>query len=159
MQDALRRTPAAVACVLGALAGMSNEPAAAHPGGCTIAATPISFGVYRPLSPADSTARGAIVYQCSATAPIVITIDQGIVRSPGYRSMQQGQLTLHYNLYVDAANTLVWGDGTGGTTLYSNPDPPLNRSVTLPVYGRIPALQRSAHVGSYSDTLTLEVRF
>lgn len=68
---------------------------------------------------------------------------------------------LNYNLYADGAHTLIWGDGTGGTSTVSD-------SYTLPassstrdytVYGRISGAQSSAVAGNYLDTVLITVTY
>ena len=74
---------------------------------------------------------------------------------------------LNYNLYVDPARTLVWGNGVAGTstvnalTLQVNGrflNPGASRSFTLNVYGRIPANQ-SVRTGAYTDTIIVTVNY
>ena len=72
--------------------------------------------------------------------------------------LASGSDLLSYNLYFDAARTQVWGDGTGGTVIWStagghNPSP------SHTVFGKIPANQTSVSVGSYSDTVTMTLNF
>lgn len=58
-----------------------------------------------------------------------------------------------YNIYLDAARTAVWGDGTAGTVDYEA-HPPEGRTVTVPVYGRI-APGQNVWAGAYDDTLVV----
>jgi spore coat protein U-like protein len=69
---------------------------------------------------------------------------------------------LNYNLYQDAANTLIWGDGTGGSqadtvtiTRHGN-----NNTITtnLTVYGAVAPAQDPAP-GIYTDSITISVNF
>jgi spore coat protein U-like protein len=64
-----------------------------------------------------------------------------------------GAERLLYNLYLDAARTIVWGDGTGG----SQTGPMVTTrgaggTTTAYVFGRIPAGQDVA-AGVYGDTI------
>jgi spore coat protein U-like protein len=68
-----------------------------------------------------------------------------------------GTDVLNYNLYRDAAYTQIWGDGTGGTSYYSNTWPTGN-VINLIVYGRITAGQ-DVRAGLYSDTVVVTVTF
>jgi spore coat protein U-like protein len=66
---------------------------------------------------------------------------------------------LFYNLFLDAARTIVWGDGTGGTQFYFSQNPqPNNQNISVPIYGRMPALQ-DVKVGNYGDTITVTLNF
>jgi spore coat protein U-like protein len=64
---------------------------------------------------------------------------------------------LQYNLYLDAARTAIWGDGTGGTQSYTTASPPSGTQVVT-IYGRIVAGQDVA-AGGFADTVTAIVNF
>jgi spore coat protein U-like protein len=64
---------------------------------------------------------------------------------------------LDYNLYLDAARTIVWGDGTNGTATYTA-TPIDGQVVSIPVYGRIPPRQNVA-AGSYGATIRVQLLF
>jgi spore coat protein U-like protein len=74
--------------------------------------------------------------------------------------MVAGGYYLDYNLYRDAAFLEVWGDGNSGsyTVIFLNPVNGQNNLHTI--YGRIPLTnQRAAHVGIYSDSITVTVSY
>ena len=56
------------------------------------------------------------------------------------RTLTKAAEALQYNLYQDASRSLIWGDGTGGTSIYSATVTVLQIStiITVTVYGRIP---------------------
>jgi spore coat protein U-like protein len=83
----------------------------------------------------------------------------GHQRSGGWPQMRQGSFTFRYNLYLEAGGTLIFGDGTRGTSLYANPVPPAKTLVTVMMYGRIPAHQYAERIGAYADTLTVQIQF
>ncbi len=64
---------------------------------------------------------------------------------------------LNYNLYLDAARTSIWGDGTGGTALFTVAIPS-GKAVNVTIFGRIPAGQDVA-AGSYSDSIVVTIQF
>ena len=74
------------------------------------------------------------------------------------RRMLKGAEALTYNLYRDAARTTIWGDGTGGTQIYSVIVTPPARPVDVPIYGRIPSGQ-DVTAGTYSNTITATIQF
>ena len=74
------------------------------------------------------------------------------------RTLRKGSEVLQYNLYRNAARTTIWGDGTGGTSVYSLANPPNNSNVNLTIYGRIPA-QQDVSAGNYSDTVSAVINF
>src|ERR1700759_3584848 len=89
---------------------------------CVVSVTPVRFGVYNPLLPGDIRTTGIITYTCTQSRPISIAITRG---DGGFDSRVMGQAfnALSYNLYLDAAGTMVWGDGSGGSQVYRDPAP------------------------------------
>ncbi|WP_407809904.1 spore coat protein U domain-containing protein, partial [Staphylococcus aureus] len=86
---------------------------------------------------------------------IDVTLSPGISGAALARQLRQSGHQLNYNLYTDNARTIVWGDGTGGTSKVSTPlNGLLSFSVSVPVYGRIPARQWVA-AGPYSDSVVV----
>ena len=126
---------------------------------CTITTTPVSLGVYDPFSivPADST--GTVTFRCGgADRNVSITLGPGDAASFNPRTLVGAPDTLAYNLYRDAARTLIWGTGAGGTSFYLNADPPNNQNVVLTIFARIPPSQ-DVRAGAYADTVAVIVNF
>jgi spore coat protein U-like protein len=131
---------------------------------CTIQAPSLSYGEYGPGTgdPLDSV--GAVSVRCtgSPASSIRITLSGGASGQPAARELRAGLEALAYNLFLDAARTRVWGDGTAGTEWVVVAPPPTQgsrpREADVPVYGRIFAWQDPAP-GSYSDALVLTVEF
>ena len=59
---------------------------------------------------------------------------------------------LIYNLFINTNRTVIFGDGTGGTSYYSGTDS------VVPVYATIGARQ-NVGIGMYSNTLNIELKF
>ncbi len=89
----------------------------------------------------------------------MITLDRGGGTSFATRRMVNGSEQLQYNLYLDAARTIIWGDGSGGTQalLIHNPQGN-NQDLTVPIFGRIPAGQDRG-IGTYSDTIIVTLNY
>jgi spore coat protein U-like protein len=125
-RSAIRRRPIAQARTLitAALAvyatiGLSSAWAANT---CTVASTAHVFGAYNTLTalPGTSTITVTCTHSTNPahTFPYTIALTSG----PGtyaLRQMAGGGNTLTYNLYIDAAHTTVWGDGTAATSTVS----------------------------------------
>lgn len=128
---------------------------------CTVTSTSVvAFGTYNVFSGAPTDAVGSLSYQCLlylGIDVIIISLSAGDAGSYTPRAMRSGVNTLAYNLYLDAARTKIWGNGTNGTFLYG-PLSLVPDLVTVPVFGRIPALQ-NAKVGMYSDTIVVTTLF
>ena len=126
---------------------------------CSISATSVAFGSYNVFSSAPVDSTGTIVYRCSGNADgVLIAMTKGQSETFLPRALGKGNEDLAYNLFRDAARTVVWGDFSSGTSAYIQIDPPNNQNVTLTVYGRIPPGQ-DVSAGSYSDTVTVVVLF
>lgn len=119
----------------------------------------VSFGGYDAFdaSPLDST--GSITYRCDAgVSALLIDLSEGQAASYAPRAMAGDAASLVYNVYLNAARSSVWGDGFSGTDHYGPVTPPAGTSVSVPVYGRVPAGQ-SVPAGSYGDTLVVTLTF
>jgi len=164
-----RRTPFGVCAALAVLAAWPMAlPAAVS---CTVSGVGPAFGTYNLLSAAPTYANGQLTVTCTLTGPRgrgrgtvtpVWSASTGASGGYGARWMLSGSNRLNYNLYLDPAYTLLWGDGTGGSQTGSarlrlrRRSP--TQSVTAPIYGRIPALQSPA-AGTFADTLIVTVTY
>ncbi len=122
--------------------------------------TGVNFGTYDVFNSSPTKATGSITYQCKKVGGIQLMVMDLSTGSSGTftnRTLRTGSNVLNYNLYPDAANSQVWGDGTGTTYQYSI-DPVDQKVYTLTVYGTIPAGQ-DVGVGSYTDTITVTMNF
>jgi spore coat protein U-like protein len=73
--------------------------------------------------------------------------------------MFSGINTLSYNLYLDAAHSMIWGDGTGGSqtgTLTINGLGNVTANATI--YALIPS-QDPAPGAGYTDSITVTVNY
>jgi spore coat protein U-like protein len=127
---------------------------------CSLTSTSMVFGTYDVLvtTPLDTT--GSLIYRCTQREHgIMITLDRGGATSFATRRMINGSEQLLYNLYLDAARTVIWGDGSGGTQAYLIHNPQgNNQDLTVPIFGRIPARQDRG-IGTYTDTIIVTLNF
>ena len=134
---------------------------------CTVNTSPAAFGAYAPLSGAPGLATGNISVRCTTVVGVLVnySIDLGKGGSSSFtpRTMASGSNRLDYNLYTSSAYTSIWGDGTGGTSHIFSGDivlALLNAStVNYPVYGRIPASQKTVPPGSYNDAIVVTITY
>lgn len=119
----------------------------------------LNFGSYDVFSASPTKITGTISYSCKKVGGVQfmqLSLSAGSGTFAN-RTLRSGGNVLNYNLYPAANNTQVWGDGTGGTYLYSID--PVDRQVdTLTVYGTILPGQ-DVGVGSYTDTITVTMNF
>ena len=146
-------------CAIAALLVLSPDEAHAQLN-CRLTIPPMDFGLYSPGTGAPHDVTGSVDIRCSGqTGTIVVTLAPGGSGSFSARSMTSGPFTMLYNLYRDAARTLVWGDGTGGSVVNSVVKPNNGRAdFSMPVYGRIPPTQ-SVGAGAYQDSLLVTAIF
>jgi spore coat protein U-like protein len=129
---------------------------------CSIdATTELSFGLYAPGSPAPTDALGQLAFSCNDGASVYVSMGQGSYPAPGSsgdlplrRMSAGGGHVLSYNLYRDAARTLVWGDTQASSLQMFTSSVP----EALNIYGRIPPGQ-SVLSGNYSDIVLATVTY
>jgi spore coat protein U-like protein len=144
-----------------ALGALASPAAWAAIGSCTVSATSVAFGIYTPLQAAPLASTGTISIACTGvTGRTGITIDLSTGASGNYatRTLKAGAFTLNYNLYLDAANTQIWGDGSGGSLQGTATIRRRRPNATLTAYGAVAAAQDPA-AGSYTDTITVTVNY
>jgi spore coat protein U-like protein len=141
---------------------MLLAPAAAH-AACTVSASGLAFGVYNPFASTATDATGTVTLSCSIVSGLGgYTIRLGTGGSGSYagRRMSSGSAILPYQLYLDAAHSQIWGDGTSGSSTVSGVDniPLLGGTSIHQVYGRIAARQ-VASPGLYTDVIVVTVTY
>jgi spore coat protein U-like protein len=124
--------------------------------GCTVTATSLDFGSINPLIAADTTSVATVTVSCTALTSYTIALSAGSAGSFLQRTMRSGANLLGYQIYSDAANSTVWGDGSGGSSL-------VNASAAGPgttsyAYGRVPH-QQTAVPGAYADSIVVTVTY
>jgi spore coat protein U-like protein len=130
---------------------------------CSASTSGISFGAYDANTSIPSDTVGNVTIDCTGVIALLGAIE--VSASPGSsgnaaaRGMLRGPDRLNYNLFVDPARTLVFGNGAGGTQTITAP---LNgllifRQAVL-VFGRIPPGQR-VRPGNYADSIIITVTY
>ena len=155
------------------LAALLAWPFTAHAATCNVSAVGVSFGSYDAFSPLTTDATGDVIVDCGPSttteALVGFSVDYVAALGPGSagtfqpRRMQSGGSVLDYNLYLDSARSVIWGDGSGGTDTASGSLGallPLGQTVgrTHTVYGRI-FPQQNIPAGAYTDTRTVTLTF
>jgi spore coat protein U-like protein len=141
---------------LAALMGVLWSPTAGAQ--CTVAATTFAFGNYDVFTATNLDSIGTLTINCAADATIRVTMGpsatSGTINSRQLR-MASGTDRLNYNIFIDAARTVILGDGTtggsAGTAFVRRGVPFVPR-----IYGRIPAGQ-DVGAGSYTDQVLVSI--
>jgi spore coat protein U-like protein len=125
---------------------------------CAISVSSVNFGAYDIFSNIPKDITGSITYNCTGVNPtptsVAIDLSQGNASNYNQRQLRNGTDSINYNLYLDAAGQIIWGNASSGTSRYTSSV--LNGNVTI--YGRIPARQKVT-AGTYSDTITVTIEF
>ncbi|MFA5628270.1 MAG: spore coat U domain-containing protein [Thiohalomonadaceae bacterium] len=125
---------------------------------CTVTARPLDFG-NAGLLLSSVFATTSIDLQCSRTTPYNVGLDAGQNGSGNInaRKMVLGANSVVYQLYKDAARTVVWGDSVGiGTGTVAGTGTGFMQNI--PVYGTVPA-QLTPPAGTYTDTIVVTVTY
>jgi len=130
---------------------------------CTVSTTPVSFGGYDVFSSTPMDTTGTIALYCNnpekKPMPVTVSISSGGSGSFNPRQMRLagGTDRMNYYLFIDPSRTTIWGDGSGGTSIFTSiilKTTPLNATI----YGRIPARQ-NLRAGAYGDNLVVTVNW
>jgi len=123
--------------------------------------TPVSFNSYDVFSAAPTYSTGTVSVSCNnpnqQAMPVTIAINGGRSGTFNPRQMRAtlGADSLDYYLFTTAARTVIWGDGTGGSSTVTNivsKSAPWN----APIYGSLPPRQ-NVSAGSYADAVVVTV--
>jgi spore coat protein U-like protein len=128
---------------------------------CSFSPAPpsMNFGNYSvsAIGPPQTTTTTFNVDCSSNNVRITVTLSRGInSASFNPRTMKNaGGTLLNYNIYADAANTQIWGDGTGGSVSqsYTTSASQNGLPAPVPIYASLP-LGQNVGSGSYTDTVT-----
>jgi spore coat protein U-like protein len=135
-----------------AFAAVAAPSARAAPSCKNISVTALAFGNYDVYNAVPTDSAGTITYSCPNPLTPTVTIDAGLAFAGGRRRMIRTPATdwLSYDIFVDAARTVVWGSTPVAV--------PTGNNLTVSYYARVFALQ-DVSVGSYSDTLVVTFNF
>lgn len=126
---------------------------ALHAATCSLNVQPLGFGNYDFQSSQNLDSVGHVIVTCDVSTSFSIALSPG-AGTFAARAMQNGTHQLAYNLYTDATQTTVWGDGSGGSAIVNGS----GTNVDEVVYGSAPAGQ-NPYVGIYSDAITVTLSF
>ena len=126
---------------------------------CTVTASGVAFGTWSSAAPGTT---GTVSVSCKGglNLPYSAALSTG-TGTYAQRRMTSGARVLNYNLYTNAARTIIWGNGTGGTAVVSGMVSAPGSStgtVVETVYGRY-APSPAPATGSYSDTIVVTLTF
>ena len=130
---------------------------------CEVSSASIAFGVYDPMGSQPRDSNTNIQVTCSGNNE---TVSFSLMATSGYgtfanRQALSASTALAYNLFIDVSRTQIWGDGSGGTAIIQDSltitSTPVSK--TYVIYGRIPGQQASATAATYTDDITVTMRY
>ena len=141
-------------CLLAAVFALAClAPRAARAQNCrNLGATAVAFGTYNVFATSDLTGVGTITYRCPNSLNPSITLSASSNGAYKPRQMRSGANTLNYDLYFDAAMTVVWGVGADAHAVATG------NNASVSVYGKL-FKQQDAAVAAYSDSVTVTLNF
>lgn len=119
---------------------------------CSISAADMTFNTITTGTTAQTDAASDITVNCSLDAPYQISLSNGSNFSAG-RRLSNGSQFINYSLFQDPSRATQWNTTTTLNFTGSG------SSQAHTVYGRIPAGQNVANMGSYSDTIVATVTY
>ncbi|WP_395826979.1 spore coat U domain-containing protein [Collimonas sp.] len=130
---------------------------------CTVAGTGVAFGSYASPGSTSATGTGTVTVTCNGLGLLVsytIQLTAGNGTFPTRLLKSGATNSLSYNIYTDNARSIVWGDGSAGTSTVT--DSYLlslgNNARNYKAYGLIPGGQNQP-AGTYTDTLTITITY
>lgn len=131
--------------------------------GCSVTANAgISF-TYVPMTQTATTSSGTLQVSCTGLGSGVGVYTVALSAGRGTyaaRKMTDGKgNSLTYNLYLNASDTLVWGDGSSSTLPFNGFYAPGNPTSTFTYYGLITPAAQDIPSGTYADSPTITVNF
>lgn len=113
------------------------------------------------LDVASAPGSGSIILQCSPGTVLTLSLNAGLNASSvgAGRYLARGTERLRYQLYQDAARSIIWGDGSNGGTRLSITFPSGGASQTYAVYARLFAVSPLPSAGIYTDTITVTLSY
>lgn len=153
----LTRLRVTAACTV--LAGLVSTSAPAAAASCSIGNGFLSFGNIPALtSTVPVNATGSFTEDCTLGTAFSLSMDKGLWGlSISSREMKYilGTAKISYQMYQDAAHSIIFGDGVTGSKETGHGQ---GFSTLVSVYGQIPS-QNISVLGFYDDSLTITVTY
>jgi spore coat protein U-like protein len=127
---------------------------------CTITLNDINHGTVTTLTTNNDAVSAGDNITCSFADAYSIGFNVGTGGGTyATRTLANGTNSLNFNVYSDAARTVVWGDGSGGSAAKTGTSTGGNVADPLTVYSRVFGPQTGKPEGTYSSTITATATF
>lgn len=121
---------------------------------CSVAVNGLVFGDYDVFDGSHTDSTSTFTVNCSTQTAYTLKLSAGN-GSFSERLLLNGSHSLSYNIYTDAAHSLIWGDGSGGSVTQSGNT---GTSAEHTAYGRIPPRQ-NVYSGPYVDSIVITLEY
>lgn len=125
---------------------------------CVFSLSNLNFGIYQsPYQSTDVLSSSPISITCDSLSQgntLTVKLYQG--QSATFdRYLSNGKDLLHYNLFLDSSRSVVWGDGTNGTSIYTTT---IQAQNDITIFSSIYKNQ-NVSPGNYQDSIVFEMSF
>lgn len=142
-------------CTAGSTVPFSFQARATVVNNCVIGTSNLTFGTGSPLS--DMRTSAPLSVACTANSAYQLSLNGGLSGNPAARTMTNSLTGEKLNYRISATpDGPAWGDGSGGTSVYSGTGSGATQSVMM--YGLVPK-QTAPTPGDYRDTVTVLLTF
>ena len=132
---------------------------------CFVSAVNLAFGGYDSLRIGHTDSTGNVAVTCTGKSGnyfyYTLALNAGGAGTFATRRMRSATPgALNYNIYLGANRSVVWGNGSGGSSVITDVMAlnSLSGTRNYPIYGRIFARQ-NAPAGIYSDSIVVTLEF
>lgn len=128
---------------------------------CSVSAVNLTFPAVDPLS-SQTDGATTVTVNCTKNSPYTVGLDAGVTTGAtiAQRKMANGADIMNYNLYTDAARSIIWGNSAVAPTWVSGTGAGMQTPQVLNVYGRVASGQTNLAVGTYTETaITVTVTY
>jgi len=128
---------------------------------CSVSAVNLTFPAVDPLS-SQTDGATTVTVNCTKNSAYTVGLDAGVTAGAtiAQRKMANGPDIMNYNLYTDAARSIVWGNSAVAPTWVSGTGAGMQTAQVLNVYGRVASGQTNLAVGTYTETtITVTVTY
>ncbi len=125
---------------------------------CSLNAPTLNFGVYQyPYQNNDVLSSNNLLLSCDNNSiGVSFNLKLGTGQSNDFnRYLSNNKENLYYNIYLDNSRSIVFGDGTLGTSSYSGTT---SNNNNINVFAKIPKNQ-NIEPGNYQDNIIFEMTF
>ena len=128
---------------------------------CSVSAVNLTFPAVDPLS-SQTDGATTVTVNCTKNSSYTVGLTAGttVGATIAQRKMANGADIMNYNLYTDAARSIVWGNSAAAPTWVSGTGAGMQTAQVLNVYGRVASGQTNLAVGTYTEpTITVTVTY